>query len=492
MLTRQPGKRTRACLVAPRDPTFRRPRPMHLPDPASPVTTTAATPPEQGAPRLSRPQLVRGLTLLGTVALVVGNMVGTSVYTLPASLAQAVGPLGVAAWLLTAVGYLFVALVYASLGTRYPVTGGPYVYAREAFGEFAGFQVVWSYWFSAVIGNAGIVTGVVGYAVGFSARLQGSVLLQFLLAQALLWGLCLVNVLGIKRSARVQVTVMFMSAVPMLLISLAMLPYVRMANFVPFAPHGVGSLAVGAALVVWAYSGVESATVPAEEVRAPESTIRRGTMIGYALATLIFLIAAVSVNGALPQAEIASSARPVAMAAERTLGSWAGLLISVAAVAAGIGTLNGWILMAGRIPLTAARDGIFFRGMGRVHPRYGTPHVALIAGTAVASTMLLLFFNRSLLGVFNFIVLLAVLTTLLPHLYAAAAELMLARRDPARYSPRERRRAHLVAPVAFVFVMYTIYGVGAEVALWGLLVLMAGTPLYIFFATRRDRAGEHP
>ena len=436
-----------------------------------------------------RPSLVRGLTLLGTVALVVGNMVGTSVYTLPASLAGTTGPLGVAAWALTAAGYLFVALVYASLGTRYPLTGGPYVYAREAFGDFAGFQAVWAYWLSAVVGNAGIATGVVGYAVGFSPALSGSVLLQFLLAQGLIWGLCLLNVLGIRNSARLQVAVMCMSAIPMLLVSAAMLPSLDPANFVPFAPHGYGTLAAGAALVVWAYSGVESACVPAEEVRSPERTIRRGTMIGYALATVIFLVAAVAVTGAMPNDVVASSARPIALAAERTLGPWAGALIGVAAIVAGIGTLNGWILMAGRIPLTAARDRLFFHALGRVHPRFGTPHVALVVGTAIASAMLLLYFQKTLLGVFNFIVLLAVLTTLIPHLYAAAAELMLARRHPERYTPRERRRAHLFAPIAFAFVLYTMYGVGAEVVLWGFLLLMAGTPLFIWFSTRPQADG---
>ncbi|HET7230611.1 MAG TPA: APC family permease [Longimicrobium sp.] len=431
-----------------------------------------------------RPSLVRGLTLLGTVALVVGNMVGTSVYTLPASLAQAVGPLGIVAWGVTAAGYLFVALVYASLGTRYPLTGGPYVYAREAFGDFAGFQAVWSYWISTVVGNAAIVTAVVGYAVGFSRPLAESTPLQFALAQALLWALCLLNVLGIRQSARLQVAVMCACTLPMLFVSLAMLPHARAAHFTPFAPHGWGALAVGAALVVWAYSGVESATVPAEEVQQPGRTIRRGTLAGYALATVIFLVAAVAVTGALPAAEIASSARPIALAATRTLGPAAGAFIGAAAIAAGIGTLNGWILMAGRIPLTAARDGIFFRALGRVHPRFGTPHVALVAGTAVASAMLLMYFAKTLLGVFNFIVLLSVLLTLVPHLYAAAAELMLARRDPARYTPAERRRAHWVAPIAFAFLLYTVYGVGAGVVLWGFLALLAGMPLYIWFATR--------
>jgi APA family basic amino acid/polyamine antiporter len=442
----------------------------------------------EAPPRPRAPQptasLVRGLTLLGTVALVVGNMVGTSVYTLPASLAQIAGPFGIVAWVFTAAGYLFVALVYASLGTRYPRTCGPYVFAREAFGDVVGFQSVWSYWISAVIGNAGIVTAVMGYAVGFSRPLAESVTMQFLVAQAALWGLCALNVLGIRQSARLQIGVMCFSAIPMLLVSFAMLPFAKAEHFVPFAPHGVGSLAAGAALVVWAYSGIESATVPAEEVQSPDRTIRRGTLWGYAIATVIFLVGALAVAGALPNAEIAASARPVAVAAGRTLGGWAEAMIGVCAIVAGIGTLNGWILMAGRIPFTAARDGIFFRSLGRVHPRFGTPHVALVVGTAISSVTLLLYFQKSLLGVFNFIVLLSVLTTLIPHLYAAAAEVMLARRDPVRYPPRDRRRAQWVGLVAFVFVLYTVYGVGPQVVLWGFLILLAGTPLYIWFATR--------
>ena len=413
-------------------------------------------------------------------------MVGTSVYTLPASLADAVGPLGIAAWLLTAAGYLFVAVVYASLGVRYPRTGGPYVYAREAFGDFAGFQTVWSYWFSAVIGNAAIATGVVAYATGFSPAVASSVWLQFGLGQLLVWGLCLINIIGIRESARVQITIMFLNLIPLVLISLIALTAFDPDNLTPFAPRGTGSIAMGAALVVWAYSGIESATVPAEEVQGPERTIRRATMLGYTIATMVFLLVAFAVAGAMPNADVASSARPIAMVAERTAGPWAATLVGLSAIIAGIGTLNGWILMAGRIPVSASADGLFFRNLARLHPRFGTPYVSLFVSAGVASALLLLYFNRSLLGVFNFIVLLSVLTTLLPHLYAAAAELMLARRDPHRYTARERRRANWVAPIAFVFVLYTIYGVGAEVVLWGFLVVLAGTPMYVWFTTRRN------
>ena len=417
-------------------------------------------------------RLVRGLTLLGTVALVVGNMVGTSIYTLPAALATATGPFGLVAWVFTAVGYFFVALVYARLGTRFPRTGGPYVFARAAFGDFAGFVTVWSYWVSTVVGNAAIVTGAVGYLVGFFPGLEGSSLRRFMLAQGLIWGLCVLNVLGIRGSARVQTTVMFLNLIPLGLLAVVTLGSFDVANLHPFAPHGAGfgSLAAGAALVVWAYAGVESATVPAEEVQAPERTIRRGTMLGYALGTAIFLLTALAVAGTLPNSEVAASSRPIALAAERAVGPWAGKAIGLAAIAAALGTLNGWILMAGRIPLSAAADGVFFRPLAAIHPRFGTPAVGLVVGTAVTSAMLLLYFSHTLLAVFNFIVLLAVLTTLLPHLFATAAEFALA---------RGHGYARTIAAISFVFVLYTVYGVGYSVIMWGTLLVAAGVPLYL-------------
>jgi APA family basic amino acid/polyamine antiporter len=419
-------------------------------------------------------------------------MVGTSIYTLPASLAATVGPLGIVAWVLTAIGYLGVALVYASLGTRYPRTGGPYVYAREAFGDFAGFQTVWLYWISAVLGNAGITIGVIAYVEGFIPALAANVPLKFVVAQTMLWGLCWLNIRGVKQSARVQIAIMLMNIVPLLGLTLFSLRAFDWANLHPFAPKGWSSLAAGTALIVWAYSGVESATVPAEEVRSPERMISRGTMIGYAIGTVVFLLTSIVVAGVLPNAVVASSARPIALTVGRGVGPWAAVVISVGAVVAGTGTLNGWILMSGRIPLSAANDGLFFPALARIHPRFHTPHVALVAGTAVASAALCLIFNHTLLDAFDFIVLLTVWLTLVPHLFAAAAELALARRDPERYTEAQRRRAYVFGSLAFVAVMYFIYGSGAEVGRWGFLVMVGGTPLYVWFVSRPRRPAAAP
>lgn len=425
----------------------------------------------------------REVTLLGVVALCVGNMVGTAIYTLPAALAAKAGPVGLLAWLLTAAGYGLVAVVYSALGARYPRTGGPYVFAREAFGDFAGFLVVWSYWVSALIGNAAIVTSAIAYATGFNAAFAASPLAQFATAQAILWGLCALNIRGIRESSRLQIGIMFLTILPLLGVSVVALGQFDVTRLEPFAPQGYGAIAAGAALVVWAYSGVESATVPAEELQGGGETVRRGTMIGYLVATVIFLVSALAVAGVLPNGEVAVSNRPIALAAERTIGSSAGAIIGATAIVAAIGTLNGWILMAGRIPVAAAQDGLFPRQLARLHPRYGTPWVALVAATSVASVLLLLYFTRSLLQVFEFIVLLAVLTTLIPHLFAMAAELLLVRRDPDRFTVADRRRAHVVAPLAFAFVLFTLYGAGGDVALWGVITLMLGLPVYAVLRT---------
>jgi basic amino acid/polyamine antiporter, APA family len=296
----------------------------------------------------------------------------------------------------------------------------------------------------------------------------------------LLWGLCALNIVGVGHSARLQIVLMVVTVVPLVLGSLVAIPQIRAENFTPFAPHGWGALAPACALVVWAYSGVESGTVPADEVQNGGDTVGRGTMIGYWVATLVFLLTALMVIGSVPTAELATSPRPIALAMERVVGPWAGIAIGIAALCSNLATLNGWVLMAGRIPVTAAQDGLFFPPLGKLHPRFATPHVAMIVGTMIPSALLLLYFSESLLNVFKFVALLAILTTLLPHLYACAAELLLARQHPERYDKRSVGRVTLEAGLGFVFVLWTMYGVGAETAMWGFLAIVAGTPLFVW------------
>lgn len=419
--------------------------------------------------------LARNVGLLGATALVVVNMVGSSIYTLPASIAKNVGPLGIVAWALTAFGYLFLAFVYARLGTRHPRTGGPYEYARAAFGDLAGFVVVWSYWLSATIGNAAIVQSVVGYAPDLWPALAGDRTLQFALALALVWILCGINVLGVRFGVRLQVAILFLGLLPLVVVGCTGLVRFDATNLEPFAPFGWGALPAGMALVVWAYSGVESATVPAEEVRDPHTTIRRATYFGYAIGTVIYLALAIGIAGALRNDAVASSTRPLALLAERTGGPWLALVVAITAVVACLGTLNGWILMAGRIPVAAAQDGLFFARLARVHPRFRTPATGLVVGAAITSAMLVLLLREEFLVAFDFVVYLALFLTLVPHLFAAAADWKLG---------AGRQRA--TAATAFAFVAFAIYGCGDVASGWGLALVVLGLPLYVLLRRERD------
>ena len=156
--------------------------------------------------------------------------------------------------------------MYASLGPRFPRTGGPYVFALEAMGRFAGFQTMWCHWFGVVVGNVAIATGLIAYLAVFVPVLDGSAAWRFVVGQALLWGCALLNVRGVRESARVQTVVLALNVVPFVLLLVALRAF-DPANFHPFAPRGYG--AVGG---------------------------------GFALAALLFILAAVVLTGALPSA----------------------------------------------------------------------------------------------------------------------------------------------------------------------------------------------
>lgn len=408
----------------------------------------------------------------------VGNQLGTSLYTLPASVANAAGPLGVVAWLVAALGFYLLAEVYAELGPRFPRTGGPYVFADIAFGRFIGFQTAWAHWLSVWVGNVAIVTGVVAYLGFFVPAIDQVPWVRFAVAQGLLWGSCWLNVRGVRESGRVQLVLLLLNVVPFVLLVLALRAF-DAHNFVPFAPKGPAGLGAGVVLLVWAFSGVESATVTAGEVEGDDALIRRGTRIGFALAAAMYILAAVVVTGVLPAAEIGATARPLSLVVERALGPWGGTTIAVLGVVTAFACLNGWTLLLGRAAFSAAQDGVFPDAFAHVHPRHGTPARGLVIGTALASLGLFTYFSHSLLQAFDKLVLLANFGILLVYLTSGAATVRLSWM-PGRVSPEPvRRRLVVVGAAATLFVAWAIANVGLETLGWGSLVVVLGVPIYI-------------
>ena len=431
-----------------------------------------------------RPGLIRGLGPIATTALVVGNIIGSGIYVIPASLAEIAGPVSLLAWGIVAAAYLCLAVVYSDLASAYPVTGGLQIYVGRAFGKLAGLETGFLYWVSCITGNAAFVTAFVGYLQVLVPE-WSSPLASFLIAQALLWTLTLVNVLGVRVAGGVQIVGTLLKVLPLLIVGVALLFLARTENLVPFAPHGYTAMFPALALVAWLFTGAETVTIPAEEIQGARRTLPRAALLGLGMVTTLYLLVALSVTLALPASAIAGSASPLALAGERALGAPGRLLVVLGALASTAGILNGCLLVTGRLPFAAARDGLLPPAFARLHPRFHTPVVALVVSTSISSLLVLLYFNRTLLQAYNAIALASTAAALIPVAATCVASFVLRRREPETFSAAQHRRGPVAATVGLIVLVFMIGGTGATVL--GLTLLVMLLPLPFFFLRRRPK-----
>ncbi len=441
-----------------------------------------------GPRSLARPS-GRKLGLWMATALVVGNMIGSGVFLLPSSLAQ-YGGISIVAWGVTALGAMALAIVFARLGRAFPRTGGPYAYSRRAFGDFVGFQTAWGYWIAVWAGNAAIAVAFVGYLSRFWGELDGNSALAAMVATGAIWLLTWVNALGVRTGGWVQGVTTVLKLVPLLAIATIGLLSFDPDNFGAFNAAGGSwftNVTAAATLTLWAFIGLESATVPAEDVADPERTIPRSTVIGTAIAAVVYILGTVAVMGVLSSGALAGSSAPFADAAENMWGAWAGDAVAVGAVISAFGALNGWILLQGQVPMAAARDRLFPAAFGRT-TRSGAPVFGLVVSSVLVTVLMAMNYTKSLVDQFTFVILLATLTTLVPYAYSAAAEVMLMITDRAAFSARRLAVDATVAGLAFAYSLWTIAGAGYQVVFRGFMLLMAGVPVYVFMKWRGLRA----
>jgi APA family basic amino acid/polyamine antiporter len=407
-------------------------------------------------------------------------MIGSGIFLLPASLAL-YGPISLVGWVVTATGALMLALVFANLGRAYPKTGGPYEYSRRAFGDFIGFQVAWGYWIAIWAGNAAVAVGVVAYAAEFWDPLADDALVGALAAAACVLSLTVVNALGVKPGGQVSLFTTVLKLVPLVGIAAIGLFYIDFDNFSPFNASDASwfdAVRAAAPLTLWAFIGLESATVPADEVDDPERVIPISTMLGTIIATVVYIVGTVVVFGVIATPELAASTAPFSDAAKAMWGSDFGRAVTLGAIISAYGSLNGWILLTGQVPLAAARDGLFPSIFAKVNSR-GVPVVGLVISSLLATGLLLLNYAEGLVDAFTEILLLATLTTLVPYAFSSMAQLLLLFTDRQRFEAKHMVRDAVIAAVAFAYSMWAIEGAGSDVVFKGFLLILAGTPVYV-------------
>jgi len=420
-----------------------------------PVTSTA--PPEAD----QRP-VERSLGLPQSTALIMGSIIGVGIFSLPYSLAS-YGPISLVAMALATVGAVALAFMFAVMSRRLPADGGPYAYARSAFGNGLGFSNAWSYWITAWAGNAAIVVGWVYYVEHFLNK--GSVVgWSIAIALVGLWIPAVINLTGVRNMGSFQVWTTVLKFIPLAIMATVGLFFIKSGNFTPWNVSGDSSLsAIGGAMAIclFSYLGVETAAVAAAKVRDPERNVPKSTIYGTLASAAVYLLSMVAVFGIIPTSDLALDANKASYSTAANSiaggGSWAGNLVALAVIISGIGALNGWTMICAEMPLAAAKDGLFPARFGRLSTRR-VPAFGIISSTALASVAVVIsYMGANGATVFTTLVLMTGITAAIPYAFSALAQMKWRFHDnQAVHTPRLVRDVS-VAVVAFVFSLAFIY-----------------------------------
>lgn len=434
----------------------------------------------------SKPSKKKQLGLPAASAIVVGSIIGTGVFGLPVALAG-FGPISLVAFLLVTVGALALAVVFGWLTKRVPGSGGPYLYAREAFGEFAGFLNAWSYWLTAWAGNAAIAVALTGYVEVF-INVEHNVVWSIVIASACLWIPVIINLFGLQSMGGAQIIFTILKIVPLAIIAIMGLLLLNPENLTPFNTSGSDTwtaLAGAGAIALFAYLGVENASVVAGRVRDPEKNVPRATLYGTIISGLVYILGTLAVFGTVSNAELRKSTAPFSDAADAIFsGTWAGQVIAIAAIVSGLGCLVGWTFIVGEMPYAAAKDRIFPRVFAKEVKEM--PIVGILVSTGLATLLTLLAYT-SFEQVFTMVVLLTVFTAVVPYLFSASAQVywLVSRTRPTSWP--HFTRDLIVSLLALVFTFWALIGTGAEATFYGAIAFMLGVPLYIWMKSSNRR-----
>ncbi|MGD0509575.1 MAG: amino acid permease [Terriglobales bacterium] len=450
----------------------------------------------------SRPELARDLGLSHAGAVVVGTIIGSGIFLVPSEMMQAVGSarLVYLAWVVGGLLSFFGALTYAELGAMKPQAGGEYVYVRDAYGPLAGFLYSWTWFLIAKPASiATVTTGLVRILETFpvfsffsQACISHPLTISYgqLLAIAATLLISWLNYIGVRRAGNFQFVFTLLKVAIILGIVAVGFSYSggTWANFATeFAGAKGGVAGFFAALVaaLWAYDGWNDLNMVAGEIRNPQRNIPLSLIWGVATVGALYILVNAAVQYVLPAAAIAASERPASDAVALVLGRAGASLVSAGMAVSMLVTLNGTIMSGARVPFAMARDGYFFKAIAEVHPRFHTPSVAIVVQCGLAIILLLLG------GSFRQFFSLAIFAEWMFYMIAGSTVFVFRRREPHADRPY-RVWGYPVVPAVFVLVsaalLYYTFTDNLKSSAGGCLAILAGVPVFYFFARRRAAA----
>ena len=410
----------------------------------------------------------RAFGIWTAIALVMGGMIGSGIFLMPAQVAP-LGWTGLVTWLIVIAGALLLAWVLTRLTIAMPGETGIVAMCGRALGEFPGVLIGWSYWVGIVSANAIIAVTAIRYCAVFVPALAATPLALALAATALIWLLTLLNLSGARAAGRFQVLTTVLKIVPLVAV-VAILAGLVLGGGGQFTanPHtafAAPQLTSALTVIFFAMVGFEAASLAAERVRDPARNITRATLIGLGLTGLLYLLVCSGIVFALPEQAVANSSAPIALFVESFWGRWAGLATAGFAVISTVGCLNGWVLMQGEVPLGMARAGLLPRVFGRTGRR-DVPVGVLLLASVFASVLVLGNASRTGAELLDFMLRLTTAATLWLYIGVCVSALKLG-------------LARFAAVAGLAFALWAMWGAGIEAAGLSLLLMASAVPLYL-------------
>lgn len=419
---------------------------------------------------------MRAVGLFGLIAIAVNGVIGSGIFVLPATVASLLGPASPVAYIVAAFLIALIVLCFAEAGSMFEQTGGPYLYAREAFGSFVGLEVGWMFLLSRLAAASAIANAFILY-LGYFWPAMASGIGRAIALTALLWGLGLLNLVGVRYGAWAVNLLTIVKLVPLLLFVGVGLFFVDSGRYQILAVPDLTSLRQASLALIFAFGGFENASVPTEEVKNPTRNLPIALIVSIALTALLYIAIQIVALGTLPG--LANDATPLASAGRMFLGPAGAAIITVAAVFSTTGSNSALALVGPRILYALAEGGQLPRALARVHPRYRTPHIAVIV-FALAAWVIALY------GSFAQLVTVSAIARLLFSATTCLAVPVLRRKMPNATRTFRVPGGVVIPALAAVISIWLLTGMNKAQAIAGGAALLAGAALYFIFRERNS------
>lgn len=423
--------------------------------------------------------------LLSATFLVTSNMLGSGVYMLPSTLAN-IGGISIVGFLLTMIGVMAIALVFAKLATIIPSGAGIYAYTKEAFGDYAAYQVNFIYTLANWVGLASMLTIVVGY-LGHIFNLFNNPLVGALTQIVVIWMFTIINIKGARVAGFFQTSAFIIALIPLLFVALVGWKWFNLELFMSSwnVSHSSSVSAINSSFnnIMWAFIGIESACVSARLIQNPKRNIPIATIFGVILATLIYIASCTVIMGVVPNKELAHSSSPFADTFAIMFHSrFSGILMSIIAIIDCLGAMVGWTLVTGQTIQAAANDGLapkfFAKTNAKNMPVRGLMTLAIAMSIVVIATI-----SPTSQEQFNKIITMSVILYLISYIYAIFSIIAIARKNKGLNSDKYLLYV-ILAIIASSFCMYSIFSSDKVFSLYAFLTLMLSSMFYAFKASR--------